>query len=134
VATFVGENNEFRGLITRLEDDRAIFTISGKEIYSPLDPRMRVGDGVVNYVRPERMRLLPADGAQEPDGPVNLLAGQIQDVVFDGAVARTFIDLSIGQQVVVMVTRASDVPLPRRGENVRVGWNLEDVTCFPVER
>ena len=133
VATFVGENNEFRGPVTRLEDDRAVFTVGGRELYSPLHPGVGVGDGVLNYVRPERMRLLPADSAAAQDGPLNQLRGQIQDVVFDGAVARTFIDLEIGQQVTVMVTRAADVPLPRRGEQVRVGWNLRDIICFPAK-
>ncbi|MBB5751197.1 ABC transporter ATP-binding protein [Prosthecomicrobium pneumaticum] len=56
VATFVGENNVFRGKVTGLDADTA-------EIASPFGPlrgrpggRLAVGDEAMLFVRPERMR------------------------------------------------------------------------------
>jgi molybdopterin-binding protein len=61
----------------------------------------------------------------------NQFPGEIQDVVFDGAVARAFVDLGHNTVITVLVTRTSDTPLPVEGEAVLIGWNALDALCFP---
>jgi len=132
VATFVGENNEFSGTVTQIGDSHAVLMAGPFELKSPIHARVRVGDACRNFIRPERLRLLPPDVARVETGPVNQLNGVIQDVVFDGAVARAFVDLGHDHRVTVLVTRTLDTPLPVTGEAVRVGWNPEDAICFPA--
>jgi len=125
VASFVGENNGMGGTITQKTPDHAILNTGPFEIRVPPHPKMTVGATFQSFIRPEKMLLLPADTTQTE--PINL-----QDVIFDGAVARAIVDLAGGSQVMVLVTRTSDAPLPVAGEAVRVSWDPRDAHCFPI--
>lgn len=130
VASFVGESNVFKGPITHIREDYAMLLDESFEIKSPRHPKLRVADTCLNFIRPERISLLSSDSPKDP-GYENQFPGEIQDVVFDGAVARAFIDLGHDTVVTVLLTRTSDTPLPVEGEAVQVGWNSEDAHCFP---
>ncbi len=131
VATFVGENNGFSGTITKINGNHATFTDGPFELISPIHPKLRIGDRCQNFIRPERLQLLAADVSPESE-PTNKIRGSIKDVVFDGAVARAFVDLGNDYQVMVLVTRTSETPLPVPGETVHVGWNPDHAICFPA--
>lgn len=130
VASFVGESNLFKGPITHIEDDYAILLDDTFEIRSPRHPKLRVADDCMNFIRPERISLLSPDATKD-SAYANQFPGVIQDVVFDGAVARAFVDLGHDTVVTVMVTRTSDAPLPVKGEAVQVAWNPDNAHCFP---
>jgi putative spermidine/putrescine transport system ATP-binding protein len=85
-------------------------------------------DGPVS-LRPERIRLLPEDPAQ--DGPDERTAvGAVGDVVHAGAQVRYVVVLDAGP--VFVVTRPADSggadrAWPRRGDRVRLAWSPESV-------
>lgn len=129
VASFVGENNGFSGVITEIGEDQAVLDVGDFEIKSQLHPKMEVGRSFLNFIRPEKMNLLPVDSSDAE--PANQVPGIIQDVIFDGAVARAIVELVGGQDVMVLITRTSDTSLPVAGENVKVAWNPGQMHCFP---
>ena len=129
VASFVGENNGLSGVITEMSEDQAVLDVGAFQVKSRLHPEMEVGRSFLNFIRPEKMNLLPADTSEAE--PANQVPGTIQDVIFDGAVARAIVDLIGDLEVMVLITRASDTSLPVAGENVRVAWNPAHVHCFP---
>ena len=131
VAAFVGENNDIQGTVTGLHGDHVTLDVGPFQIAAPVHPQMTVGSRFHNFIRPEKMVLLPPDTGRTE--PTNQVPGLIQDVIFDGAVARAIVELTGGQQVMVLVTRTSDAPLPVRGEAVRVAWEPRDAHCFPLE-
>jgi spermidine/putrescine transport system ATP-binding protein len=129
VASFVGENNRMSGMITEISDNQAVVDLGAFEIKSQVHPQMKVGQSFLNFIRPEKMNLLSADTTESE--PTNQIPGTIQDVIFDGAVARAIIELIGGLVVMVLITRTSDTSLPIAGETVRVAWNPPDAHCFP---
>ena len=131
VAGFVGESNQFQGTVTELRGDYAILQAGPFEIKTPLHSEMAVGKPFLNFIRPEKVRLLSPDVSPEEAGLPNLFRGLIREVIFDGAVVHCSVDVGHDRLIDVMLTRASDIPLPREGEPVQVGWALKDVHCFP---
>jgi putative spermidine/putrescine transport system ATP-binding protein len=86
-------------------------------------------------LRPERIRLLPDDGAPGQDGaPGEGGAGAVvADVVHAGAQVRYVVVLDAGP--VFVVTRAADSgeagrAWPRRGDHVRLAWSPESVRAL----
>lgn len=131
VATFVGENNGLGGTVTDLQEKRATINVGPFEISSPRHPEMALGKSFDNYIRPEKMQLLSPDATSAK--VENRIPGVIDDVIFDGAVARAMVNLVGDIPVTVLITRTADAPLPQKGENVRVAWNPEDAHTFPME-
>jgi spermidine/putrescine transport system ATP-binding protein len=129
VATFVGENNGLNGVVTEISENQAILEVGSFEIRSQVHSQMKVGQSFLNFIRPEKINLLSPDATETE--PTNQIPGIIQDVIFDGAVARAIIELIGGIEVMVLITRASDSSLPVVGETVRVSWNPSDAHCFP---
>jgi spermidine/putrescine transport system ATP-binding protein len=129
VASFVGENNAISGIVSSINDQTAKITFAGLEINCPLHPDIKVGSEIINFIRPEKMQLLSID--DQSSSLDNRIPGVIQDVIFDGAVIRALVDLEIGNRVMIMITRTTDVPLPVSGEKVLVGWTARDAHCFP---
>lgn len=129
VASFVGENNGLSGKVTEISENQAVLDVGAFEIKSQVHPQMKVGQSFLNFIRPEKMNLLSADTTETE--PTNQIPGTIQDVIFDGAVARAIIELIGGLEVMVLITRTSDSSLPIAGEIVRVAWNPSDAYCFP---
>jgi spermidine/putrescine transport system ATP-binding protein len=130
VASFVGENNGLSGTITGISNNQAVLDVGAFQIISQVDPKMELGQPFLNFIRPEKINLLPADTTESE--PINQVPGTIQDVIFDGAVARAIVELIGDLEVMVLITRTSDSSLPVAGENVRVAWNPSDAHSFPV--
>jgi len=130
VASFVGENNELDGKVIEVKEDHAILDIASCQINSPIHPDMEPGAIFSNFIRPEKLRLMSPDTSA--DASLNQIPGTIQDVIFDGAVARAIVNLKGDKEIMVLITRTTDAPLPTAGESVQVTWKTSDVHCFPT--
>jgi spermidine/putrescine transport system ATP-binding protein len=129
VASFVGENNGLKGMVTEISESQAVLDVGSFQIKSQIHPQMMVGQSFLNFIRPEKINLLAADATETE--LTNQIPGIIQDVIFDGAVARAIIELIGGLEVMVLIMSTSDSSLPVAGEAVRVAWNPSDAHCFP---
>jgi spermidine/putrescine transport system ATP-binding protein len=77
-------------------------------------------------VRPEKMRLAPADDPQE-NGDVNHLTGTISDVSYTGVSTQYIIETQAGDELVAIVQNAGRGA--RRlvaGQGVRASWDPQD--------
>jgi len=79
-------------------------------------------------VRPEKISLLPPDGASAGDAHVE--EGRIRDVVYVGMVTRFHVELDAGGELMVVsqnLESTSAEVLSRKGSRVRLSWRPEHV-------
>ena len=77
-------------------------------------------------LRPERLSVLPF-GAPALD---NTFEGKVEFRSYLGAAIDLHVRLTPEERVVVQITNRPDVPPPRIGDPVRVGWNRETAHVF----
>jgi ABC-type Fe3+/spermidine/putrescine transport system ATPase subunit len=130
VAEFIGANNSLRGTVRAVErlEDGALVTV-GDDILT-LRCRTRgefaVGDQVLAYVRPEDISVLD-EGSM--NGLRNIVEGQIDRVIFEGATAQVRVDVG-GRELRADVTGNQRLTLVQREGRVRLGF--DEVTLVPV--
>jgi putative spermidine/putrescine transport system ATP-binding protein len=81
-------------------------------------------------LRPERIRLLPEDGASDGERREGGATGAVADAVHAGARVRYVVVLDAGPVFVVTRSADSDGAVrswPRRGDRVRLAWRPESV-------
>ena len=79
-------------------------------------------------VRPEKISLLPPDGASA--GGAHVEEGRIRDVVYVGMVTRFHVELDAGGELMVVsqnLESTSAEVLSRKGSRVRLSWRPEHV-------
>ena len=123
VASFVGENNAFRGRVRDLDERYATVTTD----VGPLRARrvgpgggdLRVGAAAFVFVRPESLRF-----ASAADGP-NIFPATVAAIEFEGRFWHVFLDVAEGGRRVTMVRvnapggvqeTAPRAPMPKPGE------------------
>jgi spermidine/putrescine transport system ATP-binding protein len=119
VATFVGEQNVFRGKVSERGDGTAtIAAVQGH--FSGLDPAgLTVGDDALAFVRPERLRLL-RPGETAP----GMLQATVERIDLEGPFVNLVLDAA-GQSLGMHITNAGQA-IPEAGSSVRVGFRAED--------
>jgi ABC-type Fe3+/spermidine/putrescine transport system ATPase subunit len=81
-------------------------------------------------VRPEKIRLLPDDGA---DAGLVVEAGTVQDTSYMGAATRYEIALELGGSLIVTqqnLETSHDEARQLRGRRVRVGWREQQTVAI----
>jgi ABC-type Fe3+/spermidine/putrescine transport system ATPase subunit len=104
VANFVGDNNAFRGTITRIVNDgadgrTAEVEANGVTLHAFAPPELKPGDKVLAFVRPENIRIL--DDAEARD-QLGVAEATVEQIVFEGPTVRLIADLN-GQPIKVTV-------------------------------
>ena len=95
VASFVGENNAFKGEVTALDDQHATVRTKAGRFRARCDRRLREGDTALVFVRPEAIRIAP------PEDMENRVTGTVAATEFEGRVWRVLLDVPGGQRVTV---------------------------------
>ncbi len=129
VASFVGESNSFQGVVTDRIDSYAYLQAEGLSLRVTPRPDMQVGRSYLQFLRPEKVYILPLSGESNLD---NLHPGIVNDVIFDGAIVRCLVDIGYSKSITVLLTRGAYTALPYKGEPVQIGWHATDVICFPA--
>jgi spermidine/putrescine transport system ATP-binding protein len=132
VARFIGVSNELRGIVRRIDGERA--TVQSPEcvgeiqIILPIHPAIQVGSPVTLLIRPERLRLSTA--AQGLSGEQSL-AASVDKVLYSGSDRRYLVRL--GEHVVWNVRVPNDesgrighVP----GDTLHVRWQISDAVVL----
>ena len=91
------------------------------------------GDGAMFLmVRPEKLRILPAD--RHPGDDVNVLAGRVTRFIYQGESYVLDVELSSGVAVGVrgMTSSAAMAALPAAGDPVRLGLDRHDAVLIPA--
>jgi putative spermidine/putrescine transport system ATP-binding protein len=125
VADFLGTANRFEGVL-QTGADGCHLQLDDGALMPCTDPGLSPGQRVTAIVRPERVRLEPADTSGS-DG--NGLLAAVTDVIYLGQSLRYHLDLHPEQSVVA--TSADHGARFAPGTSVRLTWRPDDVWLIP---
>jgi putative spermidine/putrescine transport system ATP-binding protein len=127
VAEFLGENNRIAGRVTSVGGSQCTVAISEAiSVRAIVHWEAKKGDRVTVFVRPERVTLLGV-GTHE-----NVSEACVERVVFLGDQLRLHLRLPGNIAVFMKVPHTPGGNPPSPGETLRVGWQPEYSTAFPV--
>jgi putrescine transport system ATP-binding protein len=120
-AEFLGGANLIRCRVEHIDGDMvALAPGDGLPLLTaPLRPGVRVGDGVVLMLRPERLQVSPAAGAAT-DG--NGIAGTVERVIFEGNALLVQVRRSGAETVTARIAADGGAGALASGDAVRVSW------------
>ncbi len=125
VADFLGTANRFEGVL-QTGADGCHLQLDDGALMPCTDPGLSPGQRVTAIVRPERVRLEPADTSGS-DG--NGLLAAVTDVIYLGQSLRYHLELHPEQSVVA--TSADHGARFAPGTSVRLTWRPDDVWLIP---
>jgi spermidine/putrescine transport system ATP-binding protein len=126
VATFLGDSNLFEGHVAKVEPGRVTVAAFGQTFAAQPNGPATVGTTVGVCVRPERLRVVPAAGAQPLSEEYdNRSPASVRTLTFKGSVAEYGLMTSFGQIMTAQVP-TDGRPLMPPGEAVVAAWRTED--------
>jgi len=129
VATFVGDNNCFRGKVSLCQSDRCVVESRWGLVQASPVTAMAVGDDVMLAVRPERASLNPSSGATD-----NVFEATVRELTYHGDHVRA--RLALCEQDTFIVKIPNNVHAGSHmvaGQKVRIGWNAGDCRALALE-
>ncbi len=129
VADFIGSLNALDLTVDELDAGKAIDRLGERDrIVVPVASPHRVGERLKVAVRPERVRIDPADEGRSPEGG-SRVEGTIAEVVYLGMLTHFHVDTSAGR---VISHRMNDEATRRleAGRRVVLTWALEDTSVL----
>ena len=127
VATFVGENNPFRGRVVRSDDRYAVVETRFGELRAKNNTQIASGDEAILFVRPERCTLLH-DGTDID----NVFESSVTRIDLEGAYYNLFVKNEGERDTVVHITNNQDVSMLTAGATVRIGFSADEAVALPT--
>ncbi|MGE3831731.1 MAG: ABC transporter ATP-binding protein, partial [Parvibaculaceae bacterium] len=123
VAKFIGENNRLQGIVEEIGTNRSCIVrlASGERVGAKLIRVSKPGDRTLLSLRPERVRIHPAD-----TGDSNTIDGLIEELIYLGDHIRTRLTVAARSDFIVKVPNNGDRRPLQQGMKVKVGWSAED--------
>ncbi len=122
-ATFLGEANLLEGTLVPASAAQLGFRLAGGESLAAARSAAVAGAPARLFVRPEKLTLLPPDGAATF---ANRVAGRVARVSFLGNVVRYSVGLDQGGALTVDAANGAAGFCPAVGAAVAVGWSAAD--------
>jgi ABC-type Fe3+/spermidine/putrescine transport system ATPase subunit len=127
VAEFIGANNRLNGQVTNIEADTTLVQTEGLALNCPSRPGLQPGDRVAAYIRPENITVLKNGSG---DGYRNIVAGVVEQVIFEGSTAQ--LHIKVGQPTLrVDVSGTERLQLLDHRGQVLLGF--DEVTLIPMK-
>lgn len=118
VASFVGENNPFPGVVTRVEGDYAVVETA----FGPLRGRnvrgLAQGARAILFVRPESARL--GRGAVD-----TTFSSVVHNVAFEGNMTHVYLKGAGKKEIIVTVGRQANAVIPEQHETTAVSYDAD---------
>ncbi|MFT5509339.1 MAG: putative spermidine/putrescine transport system ATP-binding protein [Hyphomicrobiaceae bacterium] len=122
VAQFIGENNKLSGMVTEVNGDSCTVKMGTGEVITAAAINVAgAGQPTTLSLRPERVEIAPDEGALP-----NALQGQVKDLIYHGDHIRAVLQVADTSEFVVKVPNNVGHKVLSKGENVTVGWQIED--------
>ena len=121
VATFVGQQNVFRGKVAGLDDGLAQVETSLGRFLGLNGDGLGVGDDAMIFVRPERLGLVGQDGGAALG---NQLEAEVEGRELEGPFINMFLNAQ-GLPLTMHVTNSAEMPAQLAGRQ-KVGFRSED--------
>jgi ABC-type Fe3+/spermidine/putrescine transport system ATPase subunit len=130
VATFIGEANEFHGIIRTMTPEVILETDSGLKFkVNPRDKALKPDGRAITLLRPEHIKILE-DGGRETWA--NQFEVIIDDTVYFGSSLRLFAYFEKTKEE-VLFDIPTDTPLANqvaRWRRLTIGWDQEQALCY----
>ncbi len=128
VAQFIGENNTLRGTVTELEGDTCKVTLqNGQSVDSLAINVEKVGTETTVSLRPERVFINPKTNSCR-----NLVEAQVLELIYLGDHIRSRINVCGHEDFIVKVPNSTDHAQLQPGDQIKVGWHVEDSRALDV--
>ncbi len=122
VAQFIGENNKLLGTVKEINARNCTVGVDGGDIVEALVVNVNAkGERTTLSLRPERVRINPPEGALP-----NVFPGRVEELIYLGDHIRVRVNVCGQDDFIVKVPNASDHAPLREGDDVKVGWTMED--------
>ncbi len=116
VASFVGENNPFGGIVSKATKDAAVVETAFGALAGRNPKGLKVGDKAILFVRPESLSL--------GKGKANAtFSSSVESVAFEGNMTHVFLKGSGKKNITVTVGRHGGVKVPGQGEKTQVHFD-----------
>ncbi len=130
VASFVGENNVFRGKISAINGDEAtIATNRSGELLSKITPaavgKLNVGDDAMMFVRPEVLKM------QEGDAKTTISA-KVLNEEFEGNSYSIYLEGEGGKQIKMAMPNLGNDPHKAKGDMVSFSYDASNAVVMPA--
>ena len=126
VARFVGDTNEWSGSVEDTDGDTVtIRTGDGFSFISQASSQLSRGQQADLFLRPEAMRIEPADTAG-----LNMFQVTVRAILFDGANSRLLTVTPQEHELLVALPQNRRFDHIQPGQTVNVGWHPESGLCF----
>jgi spermidine/putrescine transport system ATP-binding protein len=125
VATFVGENNRLKGVVTRATGGKAVLKTSLGAISCRSPENLAQRDEAIVFVRPETVLLADAAG---DNGTVKC---RIHNQSFEGAYLYVNLESQKGEKLVMRLNNNGNAPKIRIGESVNVTFSHGNAFKLP---
>lgn len=127
VADFIGESNLFEGSIEEVATSICVVRHGDWRMRLQSREPVQRGQAVGIAVRPEKISIAPAGGADiTAAGERSLAYGIIESVIYVGETTRYIVRLATGAQAIVKQQNRHGREQLSSGQNVRISWSSED--------
>lgn len=131
VASFVGDNNAWEGMVTKREHDRVtVKTQNGNTCHIRTDQKFAPGDKVRVFLRPEAMLI-------EPDASIpslNRFQVVVRSILFNGANSSILVHpkeaTGTEHELIVALPQNRQYDHVKKGDVLEIGWDEKSGICF----
>ncbi|SDW99559.1 ABC transporter ATP-binding protein [Litoreibacter albidus] len=132
VASFVGENNVFRGKVKSINGANAVISTNRSgDLLSRITPaqvgKMQVGDDAMMFIRPEALELAPTDAASE-----TTITANVMNEEFEGNSFSVFLEGDGGKMIKMSVPNLGQDHISARGENLSLRYDASNAVAMPA--
>ena len=132
VASFVGENNVFRGKVSAISGNEVLInTNRSGELLARITPRqvgkMNVGDDAMLFIRPEALQL----GSKGESIKTTVSANVINEE-FEGNSFSVFLEGDGGKSIKMSVPNLGQDRIATRGENLTLHYDVNNAVAMPT--
>lgn len=132
VASFVGENNVFRGKVKTVSGNEAVISTNRSgDLLSRITPaqvgKLSVGDDAMLFIRPEALELAPTD----TDSKTTISANVINEE-FEGNSFSVFLEGEGGKQIKMSIPNLGQDRISVRGENLSLRYDASNAVAMPA--
>ncbi len=132
VASFVGENNVFRGKISKIIDGQAIIDTNRTgllrgRVSSMAQGKLSVGDDAMMFIRPEAL-----DISEEKSASDTRIIANVRHSEFEGQSYNVFMEGSAGKEMKMALTNRGETRLYDADVELTLGYDANQAVIVPA--
>ncbi len=132
VASFVGENNVFRGKIKSISGNEAVISTNRSgDLLAQITPtqvgKMNVGDDAMMFIRPEALTMGEADPAAK-----STITANVVNEEFEGNTFSVFLEGDGGKQIKMAVPNLGQDRIATKGNNMALHYDASNAIVMPA--